>query len=429
MHGFAFSMSVAAAAAVVLVALGPRVTSATLSHGFESVQAGMFGWIGKPDSDEMVAFYAANYPLVVMSGSDHCNATDPGRGGQFELARRLKAANPSIKILLYEQAMWGALCFGQAEFLQHPDWWLRDDNGVLYNRTVTVDGSKRNLGPEMMDWRVPAARDWWVHQVTQAHDGQSLFDGLLVDSAGPTMSLDNTSHFMSFANFKTLVQAKMDMLGQAKEFFRNLNGGEVIGNPTLEWWVIGNPSREAASPFPQTYHWQYLTGTLDEMYGGFSSQQPDGNWNATLMNMSINAIVESTTTLNATVLVRGYPGPCSVPFVDVNISCVGTGVPCPPSGYTPTPVSSWPEAWPDKQPETANEFQAASVRYLEQALAPYLIIAGPTVWWSYAYFYESTSGWYPSRSQPNSTLAPPEWYPELRAALGPPRGPAMLSGE
>ena len=121
---------------------------------------------------------------------------------------------------------------------------FKDDHGVVYNRTITVKGQKKSLGPLQIDWRVPAARQWWVSTVTQAHDGGQLFDGLLVDSACASMHLDNTSHFMSWYNAKDLLQAKMDMLHEAEQLFDQLKGGkgkgEIIGNPLLDWGVVGD---------------------------------------------------------------------------------------------------------------------------------------------------------------------------------------------
>ena len=172
---------------------------------------------------------------------------------------------------------------------------------------------------------------------------------------------------------------------------------------------------------------------------------------------------------------------------DPNISCVPNGAhnTCP-DGLRHTAVPAWPTTWPDTQPVTTYEYQQAAARLVQQALAPYLIAAGPGVWFSYAYFCEdlnalpgrhsgyrkqrfrklpnllshcvadagssthggcwahspaplgmsspllpddAITGWYPSPSRPNSTLAPPDWYPELSAKLGHPKGPASCGGD
>ena len=77
-----------------------------------------------------------------------------------------------------------------------------------------------------------------------------------------------------------------------------MNDGYVVGNPTLEcapppsfppatisgwphllvlppacrWDVIGPNGGGRGGPFPETYHWDYLRGTLDEMFGAFGTQ-------------------------------------------------------------------------------------------------------------------------------------------------------------
>jgi len=420
--------------AVTAAVLGGAVTTcATLTHKWDTVGDGLFGWLGPPYTDEVIEFYVEHYGLIVIGGATTCNASDPGSSDSFEAARMLRQKKPGLTILLYEATGFGALCLGSKEMLLHPEWWLRDDHGAVFNRTAHLENRTVNLGPLSIDWRIPEARQWWVTTVMQAHDGATLFDGLLVDSAGPSVHLDNTTHFVTKATEKALVQAKMDMLGEAKAYFSQLNGGEVIGNPTLEWGVVGYPDREAEQPFSDPhYHWQYLTGTLDEMFGGFGTQNSDdGSWNATMMNMSITAIVESTTKLNATVLVRGYPGPCSIPFLSLNASCVGEDK-CPTmgpnAGMKHITVPQWAAGWPEPQPTTVEEFQEAAVRLLPQALAPYLILAGPSTWWSYAYFYGADSGWYVCKNNPKSCIAPQGWYPELAQKLGAPLGPATNKG-
>ena len=82
------------------------------------------------------------------------------------------------------------------------------------------------------------------------------------------------------------------LFGQA--LFDRLKGGpgqgEIIANPLLPWGVVGFPSREARLPFPDPrYHWSYVTGALDEMFGGFGSQTKTGQWNASTMNITFTA--------------------------------------------------------------------------------------------------------------------------------------------
>ena len=73
-------------------------------------------------------------------------------------------------------------------------------------------------------------------------------------------------------------------------------------------------------------HWNFLRGTLDEMFGAFGTQvAATGEWNVTLMEQSFDAIVNESTIFDGSpagageqlVLVRGYPGPLGVPFVQI----------------------------------------------------------------------------------------------------------------
>jgi hypothetical protein len=136
------------------------------------------------------------------------------------------------------------------------------------------------------------------------------------------------------------------------QYFKEMNDGYVVGNPTLEcapppwfrpatisgwphllvlppacrWDVIGPNGGGRGGPFPETYHWDYLRGTLDEMFGAFGTQvAKTGEWNATLMAQSFDAIINETTLFDGgvtgggeqLVLVRGYPGPLGVPFAKI----------------------------------------------------------------------------------------------------------------
>jgi hypothetical protein len=166
--------------------------------------------------------------------------------GQLALAKQMKALNPRLKLLLYEASGFGAQGFGQYEMKEHPEWCLTDDNGAPYESRPGVC--------RWVDWRKPAVRDWWVHTVNQTGEGQRLFDGLLVDSAGAGSDVQYqvANHTISNASVKAIMQAKMDMLGEATKYFMSMNDGYVVGNPTLEWDVIGPNGGGRGGPFPET---------------------------------------------------------------------------------------------------------------------------------------------------------------------------------
>ena len=95
----------------------------------------------------------------------------------------------------------------------------------------------------------------------------------------------------------------------------------MIANPTLVYGVIGDKAaaKKEGFLFPSTYHWQFVDGTLDEMFGAFGTQQKNGSWNATRMEASFEAIInQSAGGRGKTVLIHTNPGPCNVPFMKVS---------------------------------------------------------------------------------------------------------------
>ena len=78
-----------------------------------------------------------------------------------------------------------------------------------------------------VDWRKAEVREWWVTTVNQTGDAGRLFDGLLVDSAGPGswVQFRGPNMTISNASIKEIMQAKMDMLGEATQYFKTLNDG------------------------------------------------------------------------------------------------------------------------------------------------------------------------------------------------------------
>ena len=142
---------------------------------------------------------------------------------QLVLAKQMKTLNPKLKLLLYEATGFGAQGFGQFEMQAHPEWCLTDDNGQPFERMI----NGQPHGCQFVDWRKPEVRDWWIHTVNQTGHGQQLFDGLLVDSAGPGswVQFQVPNHTVSNASVKAIMQAKMDMLGEATKYFEALNDG------------------------------------------------------------------------------------------------------------------------------------------------------------------------------------------------------------
>lgn len=260
---------------------------AAFKHNWSTVQDQMWGWLGSDSQNfpGMLEWYAQNYAVVVIASGPEDAGHAPGGGpckppgacihnhtfpGAFIFAKQLKALNPKIKTMLYEASGFGALGFGSAEMNEHPDWCLTDDAGTPYARIINGHAQ----GCKMIDWRKPEVRKWWVETVNQTGQGAKLFDGLMVDSAGPGSwsQFRGPNITISNASITAIIQSKMDMLGEATKYFRSMNDGFVVGNPTLEWDVIGPNGGNRKGPFPETYHWNFLRGSLDEMFGAFGTQ-------------------------------------------------------------------------------------------------------------------------------------------------------------
>ena len=343
--------AIAIAAAAVLCAPAP---AHGFEHGWTTVQDQMWGWLGgdyinAPNSSQLT-WYAQNYGVVVIGGANPGPGHNMSYPGQFDIAAALKKINPTVKVLLYEASGFGALGFGQQEMKAHPEWCLTDDHGVPYD---TVRNGK-DCGCQEVDYRKQEVRDWFAHTANQSGEAYELFDGLMIDSAGPGSSVQYRAdnHTMSDASIKVVMQAKMDMLGEATKWFKALNNGYVTGNPTLEWDVIGPHGAGRGGPFPGTYHWGYLRGTLDEMFGAFGTQDGHGEWNATLMEQSFDAIINETTVFNGgdnMVLIRGYPGPVTVPFANIPSTTPG---PNPRGPNRTILVPAWPNGLKGNAAET-----------------------------------------------------------------------------
>ena len=96
--------------------------------------------------------------------------------------------------------------------------------------------------------------------------------------------------------------------------------------------------------------------------------------------------------------------------------------PPPPTPPTPPPYNG--HTWPT----TTTEAKAISSALLHEALAPYLICATESTWFSYAWFYGVQTGWAPCPSNPGARAAPDEWYPDLRKPIGKPMAAAVKQG-
>jgi hypothetical protein len=116
----------------------------------------------------------------------------------------------------------------------------------------------------------------------------------------------------------------------------------------------------------------------------------------------------ATAALNKTVLVKGWPGPITLPI----------------GPFGP----SWPASCGAGDGGDSHAARgAAAVEWFTPSYALFLLAVEPTVFWSYSWWYDLHDGYYPpaNSSMANTTSAPLGWYPDLARPLGTPLGPAV----
>ena len=240
---------------------------------------------------------ANNYAAVTINGFGtlkNCDTLDKhgrwhhtgkwnctGESTKTQAARILKGINPKIKVLWYQPS--SAVAHGGCENMElweHPEWWMRDDHGNIQppgEELKCIPGNASAslaLGCQVRaDWRVKQARDWWVQaplrQIVPQSDAASLVDGIFCDGSG--YHNKNPAH-ISNATYEKLFNAKMQLLAEANAFYGNLSGGEVWGNPLIQYEDIGKKPPGSPSVSWNTTLAHYA-GAFDEMFGSFSTLQ------------------------------------------------------------------------------------------------------------------------------------------------------------
>ena len=93
----------------------------------------------------------------------------------------------------------------------------------------------------------------------------------------------------------------------------------------------------------------------------------------------------------------------------------------PITSFGPSWSTAWEVATNVTTPQTYGGRAAALAANLVPSLASFLIVAQPTVWFAYSWWYSSFDGVMPCVT-PGTCSAPAEWYPELSRPLGAPLG-------
>jgi len=207
----------------------------------------------------------------------------------------------------------------------------------------------------------------------------------------------------------------MAMLRKAQANCTARNGGLVIANSALGLYSI--PA--SLHPGEPNIDWTQNVGAMGggsftEWFGSIWMQEPDGQWNASMMERVFENVVNSSRA-GYPVVLKAAPGPATANFTH-------RGQP----GQTGFTVAEWAGDTP--LPATVQGVQKAVASVLVQSLAPFLIVVEPNVFFSYAFFYDMVSGYIPCPKAGVECAMPTAWFPEFEKPLGPPDGPAVKKG-
>jgi hypothetical protein len=347
-------------------------------------------------SDDTVTFAAQTYRIIVISaclGTNNASVSTTIAG----VAARLKAANPSVKVLQYFNTQQWA-CYNRDEpayalFLSHPEWFLRDDAG----NPVLNNGS-----PEY-DFSVPAAADNFVAMPV----APEAIDGFLLDGA----AVYQPETGVSAARAEAQKLAKWAAVGRLQARLTALNGGILLTNG-----MAGGP----IDPFvndPFNLGVLAFADAIENERGSPAFEQVDGVTGALKKDAvaaNLAAIESAATLANGTkvVAINTWPGPitrfpgASDATHDWPAYAPGDPTNRAPNGTTAQVVAGW---------------TALLEQWLPFNLAAFLTVAGPSSYFSQAVWYAAFQGFAPCPSSPGTCVDPT--YPDLSRPLGPPLGP------
>ena len=276
---------------------------------------------------------------------------------------------------------------GNIEFAKHKDWNILNDDGTLYT-------------PPFYNFSSAALRVWWVDHLlnlawmnatVDASGKTPLYDGFYLDGVHSKRCY---GHGVSPARcaavkvgralvVKTL-QAELNKLG--RDQMAIVNGEDTVDALQAE----------------------FDAGIGASMVDHFGADQflvpATGEFNASLMRELVFDVVRNPLNAHRTLQLRGWPGPVisgpkHYPIID---------------GHDTTPVGNV-------------AIRAATAKYLNAALAMYLLLAEESTWFEHGWFWRMADQMpYPDFDDGGvhyNYTVPSAFYPEWDCPLGAPIGP------
>lgn len=368
----------------------------TWSHGWQTPLEGQFIDFGYTFLSEAQAEFVANHYQIYSV--EKCTGWRQGMSTEqatYQLYKRVKKYNPSIKILFYiNTAMTSVNCYWAHEtLLANPDWWLRNSTGH-----VVFESEVNNI--PYLDFRVPEAREWFANIPNNSSATNLLIDGVLVDGTGGRCPKE--IGFTGPVCDAWILGMKWAVGNMTKIF--NALGGEVLCNGATLYNLPGFPSDNGLS-------WvEHCSGLMVEHVASFENILPNGALNISAMNKTFE-IIKKISSLNKTVVMATWPGLLKQPQQK--------------NGFF---------SWPSNSPSTPPQWREALLRFHKWALALWMTVAEENVFMQYQAWYTIQQGAVPCdispgiRAQVCASPGSSEWYPDLFRPLGKPLGSYNRTG-
>ena len=385
------------------------------SHGWDTGAEMWWGYIapsgrgvtnGEFLTADQLKFIASTYPVIVLSGQPH-TATVDGKNismTQFmqTISARLKKLNKRIKVLQYFNVdMWAGYENYDpqfAAFRAHPEWWLRDDNGVP---VIGNAGQPEWLGP--VDWENEEAVEFWLSLFLSSPQAYATIDGILADGGS---EYDAQLQNVSAARKEALKLAKFSMLGRLQQIFTAANDGFVFANGMSGGQIA--PGDEYNLKVLD-----YVGGMESERFAVFG--QVDHETGALLKDKVVDMMLA----------------------ID-NLTSVASGTKALLMNFWPGPIVGITDGWPsfapgdpvNKQPNGTNAekmagWQKLNLEYFPFNFIGFLMVASSRTFFTQLTWYELSAGAVPCPTAPLSCTAPEGWYPDMNKPLGAPLGPRL----